>query len=76
MVAESLFVTMRYMTLLQNGLCYDVAVEPPLQQLTGMANVLATANWQDEAYSDIHARRYRGDIKVPFLMVGFSPKYT
>ena len=57
-----------------NKVCHDVAIEPPLQQLTGMANVPATANWQDEAYSDIHARGYGGDIRVLFLMAGFSPK--
>ena len=57
---------MRYVTLLQNGLCYDVAIESPMQQLTGMAIVPATANQQDEAYADIHARGYGGDIRVPF----------
>ena len=54
------------MTLLQNGLYYDVAIEPLLQQLTGMAIIPATAKWQDEAHADIHARGYGGDIRVPF----------
>ena len=53
-----MFVTMRYTTLLQNGLCYDVAIEPPMQQLTGIVIVPATANWQDESNADIHARGY------------------
>ena len=39
-----------------------------------MAIVPATANWQDEAYADIHARGYGGDIRVPLLMVGFFTK--
>ena len=35
--------------------CHDVAVEPPLQRLTGETIVPATANRQDEAHADIHA---------------------
>ena len=34
---------------------YDVAIEPPLQQLTGEEIVPATANQQDKARADIHA---------------------
>ena len=40
--------------------CYDVAVEPPLQRLTGETIVPATANRQDEARADIHARGFWG----------------
>ena len=36
--------------------CYDVAIEPPLQRLTGETIVPAAANRQDEARADIHAR--------------------
>ena len=39
-----------------------------------MAIVPATANRQDEAHADIHARGYEGDIRVPFLMVGLFTK--
>ena len=59
-MTQPLFVTMRYVTLPQNGLCYVEAIEPPLQQLTGETIVPATANRQDEACADIHARRFRG----------------
>ena len=59
-MAQPLFVTMRYVTLLQNGLSYDVAIELPLQQLTGETIVPATAYWQDEARTDIHARGFWG----------------
>ena len=52
-----------------NKVCYDVAIKPPLQQLTGEEVVPATANRQDEARADIHSG---GDVKVPFLMSGFS----
>ena len=37
---------------------YDVAVEPPLQQLTGETIVPATANQQDEVHADICARGF------------------
>ena len=40
--------------------CHDVAVEPPLQRLTGETIVPATANRQDEARADIHARGFWG----------------
>ena len=35
--------------------CHDVAVEPPLQSLTGEALILAPANCRDVARADIHA---------------------
>ena len=40
--------------------CYDVAVEPPLQWLTGETVVPATANQQDEACADIYLRELWG----------------
>ena len=43
-----------------NKVCYDVATEPPLQQLSGEAIVPMTANRQDEARADIHARGFLG----------------
>ena len=43
-----------------NKVCCDVAIEPPLQQLTGEEVVPATANRQDEARVDIHARGFWG----------------
>ena len=49
--------------------CYDVAVEPPLQQLTGETIVPATANRQDEARADIHARGFWGQQQGAFFDV-------
>ena len=40
--------------------CYDVAIEPPLQHLTGETIVPATANRQDEARADIYMRGFWG----------------
>ena len=54
-----------------NKVCYDVAIEPPLQQLNGEAIVLATANRQDEVCADIHARGFWGRCQSAFLMSGF-----
>ena len=53
---------MRYVTLPQTGLVslLDIAIEPPLQQLTGETIVPATANRQDAAHADIHARGFWG----------------
>jgi len=48
-----------------NKVCYDVATEPPLQQLSSEAIVSMTANRQDEARANIHARGFWGR---PFLM--------
>ena len=41
-----------------NKVCYDVATEPPLQQLSGEAIVPMTANRQDEARADIHTHGF------------------
>ena len=49
--------------------CHDVAVEPPLQQLTGETIVPATANRQDEARADIHARGFWGRRQGAFFDV-------
>ena len=62
MVVSHLSITMRYWRDLKltaewlNKVCYDVATEPPLQPLSGEAIVSMTANRQDEARADIHAR--------------------
>ena len=40
--------------------CHDVAVEPPLQPLTGESLVPASANCGDDAQADIHARGFLG----------------
>ena len=50
-----------------NKVCYDVATEPPLQQLSGEAIVPMTANRQDEARADIHARGFWGRRQGAFL---------
>ena len=39
--------------------CYDITIEPPLQQLTGETFIPATANWQDEARTDIRASEFQ-----------------
>ena len=38
--------------------CYDVAIEPPLQPHIGEIIEPKTANHQDEARADIHAREF------------------
>jgi len=40
--------------------CYDVAIEPPLQPLTGESIEPRSANRQDEARADIHAKGFWG----------------
>ena len=40
--------------------CHDVAVEPPLQPLTGQALVPASANLKDDGRADIRARGFWG----------------
>ena len=40
--------------------CHDVAVEPPLQPLTGEAIVPTSANHRDDARVAIHARWFWG----------------
>ena len=52
-----------------NKVCYDVVIESPLQQLTGEEVVPATANRQDEAHADIHARGFWGRRQGTFLDV-------
>ena len=48
--------------------CHDVVIEPPLQPLTGENVIPATANRQDDARADIHARGFWGRRKSAFLM--------
>ena len=48
--------------------CHDVVIEPPLQPLTGENVVPATANRQDDARADIHARGFWGRRQSAFLM--------
>ena len=52
-----------------NKVCYDVATEPPLQSLSGEAIVPMTANRQDEARADIHARGFWGRHQGAFFDV-------
>ena len=47
--------------------CHDVAVEPPLQPLTGEAIVPASANRKDDARADIHARGFWGRRQGAFF---------
>ena len=71
MVVLHLFATMRYVTLLLNGSikCYDVTTEPPLQPLSGEVIIPRTANQQDEAGADIHARGFWGRRQSAFFDV-------
>ena len=52
---------------LLSRVCSDVATEPPLQPLSGEAITLKSANRQDDARADIHARVFGDGDKVPFL---------
>jgi len=52
-----------------NKVCYDVATEPPLQQLSREAIVSMTANQQDEACADIHACGFWGQCQGAFFDV-------
>ena len=45
--------------------CHDVVIEPPL---TGQNVIPATANKQDDARVDIHARGFWGHQQSAFLM--------
>ena len=45
--------------------CCDVDIEPPLQSLSGEVITPRSANRQDDARADIHAR---GSDKVSFLI--------
>ena len=47
--------------------CHDVAVEPPLQPLTGETIVPASANRRDDARADIHARGFWGRQQGAFF---------
>ena len=49
--------------------CYDVAIEPPLQPLTGESIEPRSANRQDEARADIHARGFWGQRQSAFFDV-------
>ena len=49
--------------------CHDVVIEPPLQPLTGENVVPATANRQDDARADIHARGFWGHQQSAFFDV-------
>ena len=48
--------------------CHDVAVEPPLQPLTGGFLVPASANCRYDAQADIHARGFGAGARVHFLI--------
>ena len=48
--------------------CYDVAIEPSLQPLTGEIIEPKTANCQEEARADIHARGFWGQRQSAFLI--------
>ena len=58
--------------------CHDVAVEPPLQPLTGEAIVPASANRRDDARADIHARGFWGRRQGAFFDIsrGVSSQRT
>ena len=49
--------------------CHDVVIEPPLQPLTGENVIPATANRQDDARADIHARGFWGCQQSAFFDV-------
>ena len=49
--------------------CHGVALEPPLQPLTGEIIAPKTANRQDEARADIHARGFWGQRQSAFFDV-------
>ena len=45
---------------LLSKVCNDVAIEPPLQSLSGEVITPQSANRQDDARADIHIRGFRG----------------
>ena len=56
--------------------CHDVAVEPPLQPLTGEALIPLSTNLRDDARADIRARGFGVDDRVHFLILGcFIPMH-
>ena len=51
--------------------CTNVAIEPPLQSLSGEELTPRWANCQDDASADIQARGFGGGSKVPFSIKRF-----
>ena len=51
--------------------CHDIAVEPPLQPLSGESIFPTTAIHGDDARADIHARGFWGRLQSAFLILGF-----
>ena len=65
---------MSCVTLLLTRVCSDVAIEPPLQPLSGEKLTPQAANRQDEARVDIHARGFWGrQLSAFFDMRVFHP---
>ena len=54
---------------LLSRVCSDVATEPPLQPLSGEVITPKSANRQDDARADIHARGFWGRRQSAFLDV-------
>ena len=52
---------------LLSRVCSDVATEPPLQPLSGEVITPKSANQQDDAWVDIHARGFWGWRQSAFL---------
>ena len=52
---------------LLSKVCNDIAIEPPLQSLSGEVITPQSANQQDDARANIHAHGFGGSGKVPFL---------
>ena len=50
-------------------MCYDVALELPLQSLSGKALVLASANRRDDARSNTMLEAFGVDDRVHFLIL-------
>ena len=62
---------------LLSRVCSDVATEPPLQPLSGEVITPKSANRQDDARADIHARGFWGRRQSAFLDVRvFHPNAT
>jgi len=53
---------------LLSKVCNDVSIEPPLQPLSGERLTPQTANQQDDARADIHARGFWGRQQSAFLI--------
>jgi len=54
---------------LLSKVCKDVVIESPLQPLSGEALIPQTANRQDDARADIHARGFWGRQQCAFFDV-------